>query len=94
MYKTDSYTQEVCYDYNMRELKKAVHIVLGLTLILIGLAGLVLPILNGTILLLIGLILLSFENVYVESHLQRIARKNTLLEKWYNKLSVWMRKHM
>ncbi len=78
----------------MPQLKKAVHILLGGLLIAIGIAGLVLPVLNGMLFLLIGLILLSFESAYVESNLRRLAHRNKFLSKWYERLSVWMKKHL
>lgn len=76
----------------MHRLKKIIHLILAFILISLGLAGLILPILNGTILLLLGFILLSFESTYVEQHLSRIAHKNTQLGEWYEKLSAWMKK--
>lgn len=76
----------------MTNLKKILHISLGITLILVGLCGLVLPILNGTVFLLLGCILLSFESPYVERHLTRLAHKNTHTGNWYEKLRKLMRK--
>lgn len=76
----------------MHKLKKIIHLLLGTMLVLLGVAGLVLPILNGTILLLIGFILLSFESKYVEYHLNKLAHKNTTTGEWYEKLQKWMRK--
>jgi uncharacterized protein len=76
----------------MHRLKKLFHLVLGIILIALGLAGLILPVLNGTILLVLGFILLSFESTYVEYHLHRIAHKNTKVGEWYEKLRTWMRR--
>ena len=76
----------------MARIKKLFHIALGFTLILIGLLGLILPILNGVIFLLLGFILLSFQSQYVEQRLSRIAHKNSVLGEWYEKLDSWMRR--
>ena len=76
----------------MQKFKKLTHILLGVFLILLGVAGLVLPILNGIILLLLGFILLSFESKYVEYHLNKLAHKNTLIGTWYEKLLRFMKK--
>jgi uncharacterized membrane protein YbaN (DUF454 family) len=76
----------------MNRLKKILHISLGLFLVFVGLAGLILPIINGTILLLLGCILLSFESKYVEYHLHRIAHKTTITGEWYEKLLLFMNK--
>lgn len=66
--------------------------ILGTFLVILGVAGLVLPILNGTVLLLLGFILLSFESKYVEYHLNKLAHKNALTGEWYEKLNTWLRK--
>lgn len=76
----------------MATVKRTVYILVAILLILIGLCGLVLPILNGVFFLILGFILLSFESPYVEFHLQKIVRKNVILEKWYRKLDIFMKK--
>ena len=76
----------------MRSAKRTLYIFLAILLIIIGLCGLVLPILNGVIFLLLGFILLSFESPYIHRHLQRVAAKNDHVYKWYKKLDHWMRK--
>ena len=77
----------------MPRIKKILHIGLAIILIAIGIAGLVLPILDGVIFLLLGFILLSFESTYIEEHLNRIAKKNKRIDLWYEKLNTWMRKN-
>lgn len=72
--------------------RKILHILLGLTLLILGLAGLVLPILNGTIFLIVGFILISFESPYVEKKLQNFASKNKTIHSIYLKLDVILRK--
>jgi uncharacterized membrane protein YbaN (DUF454 family) len=75
----------------MTRIKKLLLIILGLSLILIGVIGLVLPILNGTLLLLVGIIILSFENAYVERILLKIVERNDLMKKWHKKLDILLR---
>lgn len=60
----------------IRTTRKILYISLGSILVMIGLFGLVLPIINGTVLLIIGFIILSFESVYVERHLHAVTKKN------------------
>lgn len=76
----------------MPRLKKILHIALAVILIAIGIAGLILPILDGVIFLLLGFILLSFESPLIEEHLSTIAKKNRYIDAWYEKLNIWMRK--
>lgn len=76
----------------MPRLKKILHIALAVILIAIGIAGLVLPILDGIIFLLLGFILLSFESPLIEVRLSTIAKKNRYIDAWYEKLNIWMRK--
>lgn len=76
----------------MHRIKKLIHLVLGILLIAIGVAGLVLPLLNGTLLLLLGFILLSFESKYVEEKLNKLAHKNTRIGEWYEKLARFMKR--
>lgn len=77
----------------MHKAKKLLHVILGILLILLGITGLVLPVLNGTLLLLLGFILLSFESPYVEQHLRKLAEKNRLTKEWHEKLTTFMKKH-
>lgn len=76
----------------MLHLKKIFHIIFGIMLLLIGLAGLILPILNGTLFVLLGLILLSFESTVLEKKLLHLSKKNKTVETWYHKLSTLMKR--
>ncbi len=75
----------------MTRVKKFFLIVLGFSLILIGVLGLILPILNGTLILLVGIILLSFESSYIEKILLKIVERNELMKKWHKKLDTLLR---
>jgi len=76
----------------MTQAKRIAYICIACFLIIIGLAGIVLPVLNGLIFILLGLILLSFESPYIEYKLQQLSAKNPHVEKWYKKLDGFMRK--
>lgn len=76
----------------MPNIKKFLLIVLGLSLMLIGVLGLVLPILNGTLLLLVGIILLSFESTRVEKVVLTFVERSEFLKKWHKKLDQLLRK--
>lgn len=76
----------------MNSTRRVAHLIIALMLIIIGVCGLILPILNGVIFLLLGFILLSFESPYIEHHLKAFVHKNKNAEKWYSKLDAWMRK--
>lgn len=76
----------------MAEVKRITYILIALFLICVGFFGLILPIVNGFLLILLGLILISFESRYVKYHLERIAKKNAHVEKWYIKIDSWMQK--
>ena len=68
------------------------HTSLAAILIIIGLLGLVLPIINGTVLLITGLIILSFEYPYIERKLFTITQRNKTIHVLYIKLEKMMRK--
>jgi uncharacterized membrane protein YbaN (DUF454 family) len=76
----------------MRHLKRTVHIFIASVLIVVGVCGLVLPILNGTIFLLLGFILISFESPYVEKKLEKLTHKSKFTKELHDKLHTWMRK--
>jgi uncharacterized membrane protein YbaN (DUF454 family) len=71
---------------------RTLQILLGILLVVIGIAGLILPMLNGIVFLLLGLIILSFEHPQVEYALNKYAHKNKKVGEWYEKLDIWLRK--
>ncbi len=60
----------------LKTIRKIIHVTIGSTLLIAGLVGLVLPVLNGIIFLIIGGILISFESPYVEKKLIALTKKN------------------
>lgn len=74
-------------------LKKTIRILLALLILLIGCVGLVLPILNGVLFLLVGLLILSLESPALEARLDKYGRKYPKLEFWYDKCKVFVQKY-
>ena len=72
--------------------RKIMHLSIGFLIILLGIAGLVLPILNGTLLLIIGFIIVSFESPYVEKKLFILTQKNKTIHLLYLRLEKVLRK--
>ncbi len=72
--------------------RKFLHIILGIFIVILGVAGLVLPIINGTVLLIVGFILLSFESLFVEKHLNNLTKRNSFIHGIHLKLDVFLRK--
>ncbi len=68
------------------------HISIGVLFVIFGILGLILPIINGTVLLIIGLIIISFENPYVEKKLFTITQRNKIIHSLYLKLEKIIRK--
>jgi uncharacterized membrane protein YbaN (DUF454 family) len=77
-------------------LKRALLLVLGWGFVLVGIAGLFLPILQGVLMILIGLFILSSEYVWAHHLLQKMkARYPKLsgkLEQAKEKSTEWMRR--
>jgi uncharacterized membrane protein YbaN (DUF454 family) len=77
--------------------RKIMHLSVGFLVVLLGIAGLVLPILNGTLLLIVGFIIISFESPYVEKKLFTLTQKNKTVHALYLRLEkalrVFFRKH-
>jgi uncharacterized membrane protein YbaN (DUF454 family) len=75
-----------------RNLRRVINVTIGVLFLLLGVAGLVLPILNGLIFLIAGFIIISFESPTVEKKLFHITRKNGHIHAWHMKLDKWLRK--
>lgn len=64
-------------------------------LLLMGIVGVILPILNGTFFLLLALILLSFESLYIKKNLHALTSKNAKVHTWHlyieNKLKKFLK---
>lgn len=73
------------------QIRKILYLLLGLVLILLGIAGLVLPVINGTILLIIGFIIISFESPTLEKKLYTLTQKNAIIHSLYVKIDKFLR---
>lgn len=76
----------------IRTTRKILHISLGLFLVCFGILGLVLPIINGTVLLILGFVIISFESVYVERKLNHFTRRYEATHKIHRFLDDKLRK--
>jgi uncharacterized protein len=77
-----------------RRVKRVLVLVLGWTFILVGIAGLFLPILQGILCLLIGLTILSSEYVWAHHLLQKLKTRfpkiAALSEQATEKAQAWL----
>ncbi len=77
-------------------LKRALLLVLGWGFVLVGIAGLFLPVLQGVLMILIGLFILSSEYVWAHHLLQKLKGRYPKLagkaEQAKDKSAEWMRK--
>lgn len=78
----------------LKTLRRAFYISLAIFFIIIGFAGLVLPILNGIFFLIIGLIILSFEFEQLETILENTTKRHPKIHHWYKKINSFLRKHL
>lgn len=76
----------------LKNIRRLVHILIGSLIVFIGILGLFLPILNGTILLIIGFIIISFEVPVVEKKLFQLTKKNATVHVWHMSLEKTLRK--
>jgi uncharacterized membrane protein YbaN (DUF454 family) len=76
----------------IKKLRKIMHICIGVLTLTLGIIGLILPIVNGTALIIIGLIVLSFESTYIEKKLINLTERHELLHKWHIRLDRFLRK--
>jgi len=75
-----------------KKIKKIMILTTGIIFILLGLLGLVLPLLQGIIFLIIGLMILSLYFPKIRFHIQKHAQKNTHIFSSVNKIEKWIAK--
>ncbi len=73
-------------------LYRVLKLLLAFCLLLLGIAGAVLPILNGTIFIILALIIISFESTYVKHKLHFFTKKNAMLHKLHLYLENFLKK--
>ena len=74
-------------------LPRIINLALGGFFVTLGVAGVILPIVNGTFFLIIGLVLISFESNYVKKKLHILTSKNKVIHKWHLYLEGVLRKY-
>ena len=75
----------------MRTVKQVTYTFIGVVFLIVGIAGLVLPILQGWFFIAIGLSFISLESPQLEGCLQRMSQKNKTSEKYFSKFRSWTR---
>ena len=76
------------------KIRIAIRIFLATILILIGLIGIIVPILHGISFLLAGLIILAIDFPYVERKLEKYVAKHIKIEKLYMKVKNIINKYL
>jgi uncharacterized membrane protein YbaN (DUF454 family) len=74
--------------------KIVVRVLLACVLIIIGLMGMVLPVLQGIPFLIAGLIVLSTDFPYIERKIESLVKKNANIEKMYKKIHSIIKKYI
>jgi uncharacterized protein len=62
-----------------KHIKRVTIQALGVAFVLFGIAGLVLPFLQGILFLIVGFLLLSVHSVWIKSHVERFAHRHPSL---------------
>ncbi len=74
--------------------KKIFRVTLAALLFIIGILGLILPILNGIFFIVIALIVLSLEVPTLEVYLDKLGRKHNKVNHIYLKCKHFIHKHL
>jgi uncharacterized membrane protein YbaN (DUF454 family) len=72
--------------------KKVFVLILGIIFLFLGMAGLVLPVLQGVLFIIIGLLLLSLCLPKIREHIRKHATKNQHLSRALDKAEGWLAK--
>ena len=73
--------------------RKTIRITLASLLLILGVAGLVLPILNGMLFIIFALLILSLEVPALEERLDRIGAKHKKVHPYYTKWKAFIKKY-
>lgn len=74
-------------------IRKTIRVSLATLLFVFGVAGLVLPVLNGTLLIISALLILSLEMPALEEKLDRIGTKHRRVHPYYVKWKQFIKKY-
>ncbi len=75
-----------------KQIKKVLILTSGIVFIVLGLLGLVLPVLQGILFLVIGFLLLSLYFPIVRFHIQKHAQKSSHVSSVVDKAEKWIAK--
>lgn len=75
-----------------KKIKKVLILTIGIGFILFGLLGLLLPLLQGILFLIIGFMILSLYFPKIRFHIQKHAQKNKHSFSMFNKAEKWIAK--
>lgn len=79
----------------MRKRAKRISIqTIGFFFLLLGIAGIILPVLNGIFFLIAGLLLLSLYSPWAKDILNRVGKTHPKAEKIVAKIDGWIRKYV
>lgn len=73
-------------------LKRVAKLVIGWSLIVLGVIGLFLPVLQGILFLLAGLIILSTEHAWAHRLRERLSAKYPAIGRRMDEASAWLKK--
>lgn len=77
-----------------RHAKRVGILALAVFFLVVGLAGLVLPILNGIIFLILSLVLFSVYSETAKGLLRKLGKQHHKAEEWVAKLEAWVAKQV
>ena len=77
-----------------RKAKKILILAIGIIFIILGIAGLFLPFLQGILFLVIGLILISLCFPNMRPHIKRHAERQRHVSSAVNKVEEWIAKYI
>jgi uncharacterized membrane protein YbaN (DUF454 family) len=78
----------------MKRVKQITYSLTGFILVLVGVVGLILPILPGWALIFVGLILISLEVPSLDEFVSKMASKNLKFEVYYRKFRKFIREKL
>jgi uncharacterized protein len=81
--------QEIVITRSQRPLRRFAVIALGSVLILLGIAGLVLPIMPGAVLILVGALMVNPEWTWLRRMLDKCRRRFPVLAPAFRRFSAW-----
>ncbi len=76
------------------QLRLLLRVTIAFLLVLLGLLGLVLPLINGTVFILIALLVLAIDIPWLDKKLDTYSSRHPKLERWHKKFRDVVRKYL